>query len=60
MCSEAIRGAGPRATRVRPHVILKQSTLQLMPPLTIEPEEIAELLERPDAAVAALAPRASK
>lgn len=32
----------------------RQSTLQVMPPLTIEPEEIDEVLERLDAAVAAL------
>ncbi|HEX6583641.1 MAG TPA: aminotransferase class III-fold pyridoxal phosphate-dependent enzyme [Thermoleophilaceae bacterium] len=38
----------------------RQSTLQVMPPLTIEPEEIDELLVRLDAAVAALTPRASK
>jgi putrescine aminotransferase len=35
----------------------RQSTLQVMPPLTIEPEEIDELLERLDAAVAALTPQ---
>jgi 4-aminobutyrate aminotransferase-like enzyme len=32
----------------------RQSTLQLMPPLTIEPEEADELLERLGAAVAAI------
>jgi acetylornithine/succinyldiaminopimelate/putrescine aminotransferase len=34
----------------------RQSTLQVMPPLTIAPEEIDEVLERLDAAVAALHP----
>jgi putrescine aminotransferase len=38
----------------------RQSTLQVMPPLTIKPEEIDEVLERLDAAVAALNPRALK
>jgi 4-aminobutyrate aminotransferase-like enzyme len=34
----------------------RQSTLQMMPPLTIEPEQIDELLKRLDPAVAALTP----
>ena len=34
----------------------RQSTLQVMPPLVITPEEIDEVLERLDAAVAALTP----
>jgi putrescine aminotransferase len=38
----------------------RQSTLQMMPPLTIEPEQIDELLKRLDPAVAALTPQASK
>jgi putrescine aminotransferase len=34
----------------------RQSTLQVMPPLTIEPDEVDDLLERLGAAVAALSP----
>jgi acetylornithine/succinyldiaminopimelate/putrescine aminotransferase len=34
----------------------RQSTLQLMPPLVIYPEEVDELLERLGAAVAAMQP----
>ena len=35
----------------------RQSALQVMPPLTIEPEEIDEVLQRLGAAVAALPPQ---
>jgi putrescine aminotransferase len=38
----------------------RQSTLQVMPPLTIEAEEVHEVLERLAAAVAALTPQASE